>query len=314
MRLLGTLAALVLLLGSPVRAQMAESAGPVRLPEVDSLVADLASDDPDVSLAAYRKLPRYGERAVPSLIEFLAKPDPDRPGESVRGRIYVLLGKIGSPTELVLPALLSGLRDDSSRARQKAARAFGLVGAPAAVCIPALEEALQDSVRWVRLAAATSLGEMGSAGAAAANSLVDLLGDDTDEDLLMSIMSPSTAAYGALLAIGAPAAPALASGLLSDDELVRARSSILLTEIGPPAIPYLLGTLAAADDSDTGVLVVATLFRMGAPAADALRECQAVGDTEVREAASLCLRAIEEPGSVELEGLLRAVLGNGQPN
>ena len=162
-------------------------------------------DDKDVRAAAANALVSRGERAVPTLVRWL-----DRPEAGERADAILILGRIGPPARAAIPALKQRLRDDPdseirARAaivlgsvapgdtevidelirllksprksdREKSAFACRMLGADAKGAIPALIDATSDTNSEVREAAAIAL-------TAIANSLGALDADLRDRSL-----------------------------------------------------------------------------------------------------------------------------------
>lgn len=82
-----------------------------------------------------------GAKAVPGLIGLLGHTDRER-----RSWACFALGMIGSPKELVLPALMKALADESDQVRRQAAEAIGLVKEPSAQAVAALANTLTEAV------------------------------------------------------------------------------------------------------------------------------------------------------------------------
>lgn len=88
-----------------------------------------------LSETAADSLGRIGDAAVPSLIEALEHPDPDK-----RGLAAATLAQIGPAAEQAVPQLVVALNDPDEDVRRMAARALGQIGPQAGEAVPALVE------------------------------------------------------------------------------------------------------------------------------------------------------------------------------
>ncbi|HVO13271.1 MAG TPA: HEAT repeat domain-containing protein [Vicinamibacteria bacterium] len=163
MRKLTVLAAGLVLLVSGCRAKE-------RPPDVDRLMADLRSDDPQRSGAARLELIRLGEPAVPALSRLL------RSGSaSERIAAANALWAMGPRARGAVADLALALGDPDATLRLSVAMALQNLGAAAAPAVPALVRALEDRDPAVRQAAVRAIAAVGPGASAALPALTRAL-------------------------------------------------------------------------------------------------------------------------------------------
>ena len=146
-----------------------------------------------------------------------------------------------APGDARVAPLIAKLADESTAARERARWELVKIGGPA---VPDLILALQDTELRVRIEAARALGSIKDARAA--QPLADLL-EEQSQQLWEAV-------FGAMVALGPVAEPALLDALGSHDWTPRWRAVNLLGEIrGPQATDALIALLNK--DRSTGVRV-----------------------------------------------------------
>ncbi len=189
---------------------------------------ELLDPDPEVRTDAAQRLgASRSEEAVDSLIAVL-----DDPAEMVRVQAVRSLGKIGDPR--AVPALAEAAREGTAAVRLQTSRALGEIADPSA--IPALGKLMYDSNDTTRLSAVRSLGQIGtreSLDLLLSAALVD------DSDLVRQHAVQEIGEHHLREAI-----PTLESNLLSEEDIVRAKSVEVLALLADrSSVPALLGAL-----------------------------------------------------------------------
>jgi HEAT repeat protein len=131
--------------------------------DLQNLIANLLSDDENLSVAAVDKISAMGEAALPGLFTLLESPNPNRRWWAIR-----VLSAIPHPE--VPPRLREALQDSDYTIRQCAA--LGLSQQPDITSIPDLVERLNDDDRLVARLAADALIAIGGP---AVTDLIDTL-------------------------------------------------------------------------------------------------------------------------------------------
>lgn len=198
-------------------------------------IAALNNDDASVRSRAADELGTFGEsagEAVPFLIQALCDVY-----EPVRLNAAYALGSIGAPA---VPKLIETLGVEDQIMRRMAAYALAAVGESA---VPALSEALQHTEDAVRVEATYALAQIGAPAESAISALMERTKDECVE-----VRRYLPEALGGLGPNAAPAVPALADILASDDdEHARFEAALALAQIGPAAsdaIPVLANVLS----------------------------------------------------------------------
>lgn len=227
---------------------------------MDTLLARLHTASPPVRAKAAGALSEPGPR-VQDRVRALrgALNDPDwKVGRSAAWS----LGRIGAPS---IPSLVEALSDPRPAVRINALYALGKIGQPAASAQKAIQRAAGDPDRSVRRMASWAMGQFGprasrGAGSADLGSIADLVAglaasdpqarenavrrfqpfvSDPEESarlLVGALNDPDpgvrAAAADALVALGAPARPALAAALSDSSPVVRREASVALVRLG----------------------------------------------------------------------------------
>jgi HEAT repeat protein len=131
--------------------------------DLQTLIANLLSDDENLSVAAVDEISAMGEAALPGLFILLESPNPNRRWWAIR-----VLSAIPHPE--VPPRLREALQDSDYTIRQCAA--LGLSQQPDITSIPDLVERLNDDDRLVARLAADALIAIGGP---AVTDLIDTL-------------------------------------------------------------------------------------------------------------------------------------------
>ncbi len=131
------------------------SLGSAAKPATVGLIGLLDDDDATVRVHAAEALWRIDRhaRAIPALVQMTRWPRGPGPYQAVAA-----LGRIGSPTDAAISALVAALRHADADVRRAAVRALGQLG-PAA--ISALEQTLAGPDHEVRRRAVEALGQIG---------------------------------------------------------------------------------------------------------------------------------------------------------
>ena len=159
---------------------------------------------------------RLGRRASPGNLRSLLRSLNDE-DEAVRAASLESLVAIGSPS---VPTLILGLMTDSSVVRARVAMAVGRFGSMSASVVPALEPLLRDASASVRTATASSLGEMGPAAASAVAGLARVTQGNEVEPTAAALK-----ALGRIGPAARSSLPVIVSCLEHDDRTVRAAAA-----------------------------------------------------------------------------------------
>jgi HEAT repeat protein len=150
------------------------------MPELDNLLADLASGDDARAESAISGLLALGAAPVPALVDMTRSKDTDSRWWAVRAlaqsphartedllpllndpasevRAAAALAVCSHPDEMAVPALVKSLSDEDSLTAGLAAKALVAVGSPA---VPALIEVIQGAKNGVRILAIRALAEL----------------------------------------------------------------------------------------------------------------------------------------------------------
>lgn len=212
-------------------------------------------------------------------------------------RVY----SISCAAALLLSGCSSGtgrLLADDPLARSEALEAAAKLPAKAKKKIVAkLRKVLRKKDRADRAYAAAALEDIGPAAGDAVPELIQAL-KDGDADI-------SASAERALRKL-APAAPALAAALATDDPVLRARISQVLVSQGPAAVPALVKNFEKGK-RELALWSAGILGQMGPSAADAvpvLARAAASSDAAVAGQASIALAAVGAPAGLWLGAAL----------
>jgi CubicO group peptidase (beta-lactamase class C family) len=206
---------------------------------IDSLLNGLGDKNQAVRWNSVVALSKLGEAAVPALAQGLTARNPD-----VRAGAARALAGIGKPATAALQELCRALEDPQEMVRQSAAEALGGIGTGAAAAIAPLLARLSDADPFVIGSAAEALGRIGTA---AVPGLIRVL------ESREAASWPSTIALGKIGPDAAPAVPALARALSSEQEKVRWGAAMALANIGRIAEPAVTPLLARLSDADQDV-------------------------------------------------------------
>lgn len=135
-------------------------------PDVDGLMARLASEDAAVSGPANLEAIRLGEPAVPGLVAMLQSGD-----VRLRKVAATTLWGLGARGRAAVPELGAMLEAPETELRLAAAMALDNMGPAAVDAVPALVKALRDPEGEVRQWSAKALGHIGPAAASAVPAL-----------------------------------------------------------------------------------------------------------------------------------------------
>jgi len=125
--------------------------------------------------AMAQAIAREEDNAVPILLDAL---DSDNP--TVRGVTVLALGDLAPDSRVFLPRMIDLLGDDSYYVRRMSAYAIGRLGPAAADAIPYLIDNIPEPEDWRNDWPVS--GALADIGAAAVPALLELLGDQDDED------------------------------------------------------------------------------------------------------------------------------------
>lgn len=145
---------------------------------IKSLIADLESDDLQISQEAADKLTALGKEAVPLLCQGLEGLD-----TPLKGQIVFILGRIGDKE--AIPALLSTIKDENAYIRRNSAEALGKISNEDAIV--GLTASLNDEDTGVRERSAWALGEIKSQDAT--SSLMDAISYEKDDRVKIAAVS-----------------------------------------------------------------------------------------------------------------------------
>jgi HEAT repeat protein len=283
---------------------------------VHLLVQALGDGDAEVRRLAAVKLAaigRDGREALPALLKVLRNP---AEAEDVRKEVARALGELGPPAKEQLPLLGEALQDaKSTPARAYAADALGQLAADAKPAVPGLVKALRDPDVDVRRNAAAALGKVGVPARQEAYAELLALLQDKEEDVRRT-------ALGALLKVDTPGAAELDAlrKLLANQagsREGRIYAAAALSELGPPAVPALVPTLATDPDPGVAMMACAALGQIGVKGqemgqgagkegAEALRSALDHKERSVRVAAAAALGQLGLDGD-SLPGILKAL-------
>jgi vesicle coat complex subunit len=158
-------------------------------PAVQSLIAALQHQNPEVRAQAATALAQIGDDAAPAL-PALSRALQDK-DQKVRGAAVEAFGSIGK--RAMIPYLVANLKHENASVRYNAAHGLTRLGDYAEGAVPTLISTLQDKETWVRLTAATALGNI---GVRALPSLPALVTSMEDKDI--SVRHSAAYALGAI--------------------------------------------------------------------------------------------------------------------
>ena len=121
---------------------------------VPALISTLADPDENIRFAGSIALENLGEPAVPYLIDALAVDNAE-----IRLNAAYALGEIGTPLDIILPALIRTLTDPEWNVRSLVVRALVTIGPPA---VESLIQALNSEDPDLRRMAERALNDIGT--------------------------------------------------------------------------------------------------------------------------------------------------------
>lgn len=260
----------------------------------------------DVSLAhqAERHVKVAGERAVPALVEALARADNTR---AVR-ELSRPLAQLGKAAAAAIPVLERLLVDGPKRSRFSVASALARIDPrPDTPTLPLLEGCLADRSQdvSVRLGCIFALDEVGGGAGA-----VVLIATLEDEDAQLRRWAIEALKSAPIEVVRAP----LAARLVDNDLDVRYAAALRLVAAAPPVPPAAVETLArdlcAADDSNLLAVDALTEPReLSGPAVEALAAGLRSGDASCRHWTAVLLGRLDpERATRALPALREAIL------
>lgn len=195
-------------------------------------------------------------------------------GESALGGLINLGPEIrdGVAAEQAMPVLMEilerALEPDSgweaASTAESAVLVLGNFGDAAAPAVPLLERMLMELEKYhQRRYVLLTLAEIGDAAAPAVPTMLELLGPSEDESYERGEIRFDTArALGSIPAAAATTAPALVAALSSEQYSLPGVAADALSEIGGPAVPFLVPELES-DDVDHLETVISILGDIG---------------------------------------------------
>lgn len=145
--------------------------------EIEKLINELESEDPDKSQKAADSLVELGKMGIPKLAESLKQA-----GIGLKGQIIFILGRIKDKE--AVPILMETLKDDNAYLRRNSAEALGKIKDNAS--LPPLAISLFDDDSGVRERSAWALGELASTKAV--ENLLDRLRDEKQERVKTTVV------------------------------------------------------------------------------------------------------------------------------
>jgi HEAT repeat protein len=199
--------------------------------------------------------------------------------------------------DVVIPALISALKDKCRPVRQNAALALGRIGPAAKNAVPALLDALRDKRDQQRWIFAKTLGEIGPAAKSAVPALIDVLTDPTEdawENAAVALGEIGPDAAGA-------AVPALVKLAGSKRRQTADAAIVALGKIGPAAkeaVPTMIEALQVRDPLFTAMISAEALGRVGPGAKAAIPALMSIvgdrkADQQLRKPAALAVIKID---------------------
>jgi HEAT repeat protein len=250
--------------------------GPAAVPSLrEALVEETGGE------AAAHVLGLIGSRAaaaVPDLIAVLKRREARR---AFRGQVTFALGRIGEPSDAIIPPLIAALTDSKKELRERAAEALGRIGSSARKAVPELAAALKDDEATVAIKACQALSFIGESEAAQpllaafqsdrtevaveAGRALWRLGPKADPvvpallTLAEGAVEKTAPARDLLASFGPRIVPMLVKALRDNDAAKREAAVDVLGRIGPPAREAISPVLAALKDKSPAVALMAAL-------------------------------------------------------
>jgi HEAT repeat protein len=292
---------------------------------VSRLLEEMAtSDDPSTGAAADR-LAALGNRALPPLIDALAR-DSDEIRVAALAGIRRLVqepwdqlafedGVLRLPDpdlDVAVEPVARALDDPSLPVQVQAAITLGKMGARAAAAVPALQESLSTSALPLRVASVAALGKIGPAAANATSTIARCLDHEARE-----LREVAAIALGRIGPDAVSAVPALVAALADPEGEVRRWAAAALGKIGNAASAAVPALARALSDPYHEVRYMAanSLARMQEDAVPAVADlARGLGDEElrVRRRMAMALGLIGEPAAAAAPALLALLDGDGE--
>jgi HEAT repeat protein len=226
-------------------------------------------------------LGRIGRRAAEAVPDLITVLDRREAPTALRSQAAFALGRIGEPSDAIIPSLISALRDSKREVRERTAEALGRIGSPARQAVPALAVALKDDEAIVAIKACQALSFIGESEAAQpllaafqsdrtevaveASRALWRLGPKADPvvpallTLAEGPVEKSAPARDLLASFGPHIVPMLVKALREDNAAKREAAVDVLGRIGPPARAAIAPVLAALKDKSPAVALMAAL-------------------------------------------------------
>lgn len=213
-------------------------------PEIERLVAALASEDVQTRRDAAYDFAKLGKDALPA-IDALVKGLDDR-DDQVWMQSAMAVARIGANAGAAIDSLIGSLGDDNDQRRYRSAWALSRIGAEA---IPALIEAAGGESTRRRVAALDAMGWMADNPDGIIAALEAALRDDRPD-----VRRQAAVSMGRL---GAPAAQSLGLALNNDFAEVRAAAASALAKLDGHADAYRERLIQLIEDPDSEVRAAA---------------------------------------------------------
>jgi HEAT repeat protein len=283
----------------------AEALGRIGMAALPTLQELFRHQDPDIRVRAATALGAVGPAAaavVPELLVALKASEDD-----LRAAAAAALGKVSSvkSARVVIAAMIEAVKDESPLVRKAVAAALSKIGASDNRVIPALLNLLNDSDDEVSAAVPAALAGVGTQALPAILALWANSDDDIRQRVASVLMvfasdepisEDETEDHAHRRSVDSLAY--LLSALGARNERMRTGAGEVLQALGQQVLPHLV---AGLDDPSPAVRlgVVKTLGAIGTEARLALgslTRCRSDPDPEIRKAAYLAVKAIEELG------------------
>jgi HEAT repeat protein len=250
--------------------------GPVAVgPLREALLEDKGGD------AAAYFLGSIGPRAADAVPDLIAVLERSSSSTTLRSQAVFALGRIGEPSEAIVPALIAALKDSKKEVREQSVIALGWIGSPTQEVVSALTVALKDKETIIAIKACRVLSLLGSSEAAPP--LLAVFQDDRPEvaieagralwrlgpkaapivpALLSAAQGPidkSAPVRELLASFGVDVVPELEKELRANEATRREAAADVLGRIGPPARAAVPGLLAALKDQSSSAALMAAM-------------------------------------------------------
>jgi HEAT repeat protein len=250
--------------------------GPAAVPFLrEALTEEVAGE------AAAHILGLIGPRAADAVPDLIAALKRREAPTALRSRAAFALGRIGEPSDVLVPPLIAALSDSKKEVRERGVEALGRIGSPARDAVPALAAALKDEEATVATKACQALSFIGeskvaqpllaafqsgrSEVAVEAGRALWRLGQQADPivpallTLAEGPIEKSAPARNLLASFGPHIVPMLVEALRDSDAAKREAAVDVLGRIGPPARTAILPVLAALKDKSPAVALMAAM-------------------------------------------------------